>query len=77
LLNLLSEKIEISEIMFENAVKLENFAVEFRYPNEIIEPTDDEVKHFFEIVINIRNFVVDEINKQNNDKLLNDKQESV
>jgi len=65
LFNLLSEKIEIPEIMFENAVKLENFAVEFRYPNEIIEPTDNEIDNFFEIVINIRNFVVEELHKQN------------
>jgi len=76
LLNLLSEQIEIPELMFENALKLENFAVEFRYPNEIIEPTENEIEDFFKIVINIRNFVADELNKQNNesiDKLLNDK----
>jgi len=61
LLNLLSEKIEISDKMFENAIKLENFAVEFRYPNEIVEPTNQEIELFFEIVLNFRNFTIKNI----------------
>ena len=63
MLNLLSEKIEISDIMFENAVKLENFAVEFRYPNEIVEPSDEEIEHFFKIVSNIRSYVIEALSK--------------
>ena len=63
LLNLLSEKIEISDVMFENILKLENFAVEFRYPNEIVEPSDEEVKGFFEIIADIRIFVFEMIDK--------------
>lgn len=43
LLGLLSQKIEISNELYDNASVLEDFAVEIRYPDTSVNLSDDEI----------------------------------
>ncbi len=43
LLSLLADKITIDKILQDNAIELNSFSVEVRYPNELIELTKEEL----------------------------------
>ena len=62
LLGLISEKISISEALYLNASELEEFAVEIRYPDTLIELTDIEIHQAFDIAKMIRAFVLTQMN---------------
>lgn len=42
-LSLLADKITIDKILQDNAIELNSFSVEVRYPNELIELTKEEL----------------------------------
>ena len=44
LLSILADKIIIDNTLYENAIKLNSFSVEIRYPNEILELTKGELE---------------------------------
>ena len=56
LLNLISIKDEFSEEWYEIASKIENYAIEIRYPDETV-PTDEEVKEAIEITEKFRELI--------------------
>ena len=62
LLGLLSQKIEITNELYDNASELEDFAVEIRYPDTSVELSNDEILHAFKIVKLIRSFVLVQMN---------------
>ncbi|MFA6400026.1 MAG: HEPN domain-containing protein [Salinivirgaceae bacterium] len=62
LLGLLSEKIEISNELYDNASELENFAVEIRYPDTTVNLSNDEIRQAFKIAKQIRAFVLLQMN---------------
>ena len=45
LLDLLSEKIEIDEVSYNMAIRLNGFSVQIRYPNKIIFLTKEELEY--------------------------------
>ncbi|MFH1213364.1 MAG: HEPN domain-containing protein [Candidatus Neomarinimicrobiota bacterium] len=49
LLDLLSEKIEVSDDWYQSAIVLENYSVEIRYPETIITLSDDDVSEAIQI----------------------------
>ena len=61
LLDLISEKIDISEKLYSYVEKLESFAVEVRYPDDMYEPTPEEVKGALNAAIKIKTFVLSKI----------------
>ncbi len=44
LIDLMSDAISVDNIHLENAFKLNNFAVQIRYPNFIIKPTNEDLE---------------------------------
>ena len=58
LLGLISQKIQISNELYDNASELEDFAVEIRYPDTSIDLSDDEIQQAFKIAKLIREFVL-------------------
>ena len=58
LLGLISQKIVLSDKLYDNASELEDFAIEIRYPDTSIDLTDDEIQQAFKIVKLIRKFVL-------------------
>ena len=62
LLGLLSQKIEISVDLYDNASELEDFAVEIRYPDTSVDLSDDEIQQAFKIAKLIRAYVLSQMN---------------
>jgi HEPN domain-containing protein len=62
LLGLLSQKIEISNDLYDNASELEDFAVEIRYPDTSVDLSDVEIQQAFKIAKLIRVFVLSQMN---------------
>jgi HEPN domain-containing protein len=58
LLGLLSQKIDISNELFDNASELEDFAVDVRYPDTSVDLSDDEIQQAFMIAKLIRAFAI-------------------
>lgn len=62
LLNLIAQKEEVSDALYEKVEKLQRFAVEIRYPEEIIEFTDDNIKTALAIAGELREYVLQRMN---------------
>ena len=63
LLGLISQKVEISDELYDYASELEDFAVEIRYPDTSIGlTTDEEIQQAFKIAKHIRAFVLFQTN---------------
>lgn len=58
LLDLMTDTIEIDSIFIENAFKLNNFAVQIRYPNFVINPTNEELELNISYAESFRNFAI-------------------
>lgn len=62
LLDLISQKEKIEEDIYDKSEKLEQFAVELRYPDIIIKPTKNEISELIniteQIVIYIKNKIL-------------------
>lgn len=62
LLSLLSQHVEISEILFDRASGLEEFSVEIRYPDITIDLSDEDIQQAFDNVKHFRQFVLTSMN---------------
>jgi len=58
LLGLLSQRIDVSNEIFDLASELEDFAVNIRYPDTSVDLSDDEIQQAFKIAKLIRAFVI-------------------
>lgn len=65
MLDLIGEKEEISEGIYEMVEKLEDYAVEIRYPDDWFEPTQEDVKEAYEIAKKVKEFVLNKISFTN------------
>ncbi|MFH0775309.1 MAG: HEPN domain-containing protein [bacterium] len=61
LLDLINEKEKVAEEFYEIAEKLEDCAVEIRYPDDWFEPALEEAKESFEVTKKIKGFVLEKI----------------
>lgn len=61
LLDLISEKIAISDKLYSYVEKLDSFAVEIRYPDDMYEPTPKEAKGALNAAIKIKSFVLSKL----------------
>ena len=61
LLGLLSAQIEISDELYEKATVLEDFAVEIRYPDMVINLSEEELINAIDIAKEIKVFVEDKL----------------
>ncbi len=61
LLDLISQREKVSDDLYDLIEKLEDYAVEIRYPDEAVEPTIEEAKESFEIAKQIKEFVLNKI----------------
>ena len=68
LLDLINEKEEVSDELYDMLEKLEDYAVEIRYPDDWFEPTLEEAKESYEIVKQVKKFVLSKINFAMNNK---------
>jgi len=59
LLDKISEIVFISENLYNNAIILNEFSVQIRYPNSSIYLTNNELKEAIEIAENFRNFILE------------------
>jgi HEPN domain-containing protein len=58
LLGLLEDKIDIGDNLFKKASILNDYSVEVRYPDSIIELTSDDCKEAIEIADEFRNYAI-------------------
>lgn len=63
LLDLLSEKVEITEKMYDDAILLNGFSVQIRYPDNSIYLTKEELELAIEITDKFRKLSIDLIKK--------------
>ena len=68
LLDLINEEDEVSEELYVKLEKLEDYAVEIRYPDDWFEPTLEETKEAYKIVKQVKEFVLNKISFVNNTK---------
>ncbi len=61
LINQINTKDSTSDSYYPLVIKFEGFAVEFRYPNATIMPTDEELKEAIQITETIRKWITDKI----------------
>jgi HEPN domain-containing protein len=59
LLDLINEKEPVPDEVYEQLEKLEDYAVEIRYPDDWFEPTIEEAKEAYEIAKSIKSLVMD------------------
>ncbi|MGA2296235.1 MAG: HEPN domain-containing protein [FCB group bacterium] len=57
LLNLIASKHKLPDKFYEMSVQIENYGVQIRYPDEIIEPNDAEVNDAIRIAEDFRDFI--------------------
>lgn len=58
LLGLISKKIEVTNNIYDNASILEDFAVEIRYPDTVLELSNEDILQAFSISKFIRGYVL-------------------
>ena len=58
LLGLISEKEKVTNEVYDKAAELEDFAVEIRYPETIIELTDEDIENAIQIANDFRQYVI-------------------
>ena len=63
LLDLINEKEEVSDEFYEMLEKLEDYAVEIRYPDDWFEPTGEEAEEACEIAKKVKEFVLKKISE--------------
>lgn len=61
LLDLISSKDKISDKCYKMVTKMQNYAVEIRYPEIIIEPTDKELQDAINIADKFREIILSKI----------------
>lgn len=61
LINLISTKDETFDELYNNIVKLSDFAVNIRYPDIVINPSKDELKYYIEFAEKIHEIITTKI----------------
>ncbi len=62
LLDLINEKEKVSDEYYEMTEKLEDYAIEIRYPDDWTEPTLEDAKESYEIAKQVKEFVLSRTN---------------
>jgi len=65
LLDLINEKEKVGDELYEKLEKLEDYAVEVRYPDEMAEPTFEEATESYEIAEQVKGFILQKIHFAN------------
>ena len=74
LLELINQKDKIDDKYYDKAANLQDFAVEIRYPNKIIELKDSDVEEAIASAKEFRIFILDKINvKIDYDEIIDEK----
>ena len=60
-MDLIDEKEKVSDEFYEMLEKLEDYAVEVRYPDDWFEPTGEETEEALEIAKKVKEFVLKKI----------------
>lgn len=63
LLDLINEKEEIPDEIYEMAEQLEDYAIGIRYPDDWLEPTLEEAKKLYKITKRLEEFIFNKIKK--------------
>ena len=71
LLDLLNEKDKIADEMYEMVEKLEDYAVEIRYPDDWYYPTVMEAKEAYEIAKKVKEFVLNKLHSRDPNRICN------
>jgi HEPN domain-containing protein len=58
LLELLSQKIEITEVLFDKAIILNGFSVQIRYPDHVVHLTKEELENAINIAQDFRELAI-------------------
>jgi HEPN domain-containing protein len=58
LLELIDEKEKIDQLWFDKVFELQDFAIEIRYPDQIIELTDEDIKEAIKIAQEFREMIL-------------------
>lgn len=58
LLEILAQNVDISEDLYEKASLLNSFSVEVRYPNQIIQLSQDEIEYAITVSEHFREFIL-------------------
>ena len=66
LLSLISKIETVSDELFEMAAELQDYAIEVRYPDTIIELTDDDILRTIEIATNFRRIMLQKMSIESN-----------
>jgi len=61
LFDLISQKDKFNEEYYDKAVSVQNFSIEIRYPNEIIELTDFEIQEAISTAKEFRDLIINKI----------------
>lgn len=67
LLGLISEIEAVTDDLFEMAAELQDYAIEVRYPDTIIELTDNDIFRTIEITRNFRRILIQKMSLEDND----------
>ncbi|MBU2446965.1 MAG: HEPN domain-containing protein [Bacteroidetes bacterium] len=62
LLDLLSDKVVLSNSLYETAEILDDYAVEVRYPDDWFEPSKEDAVKAYELASTVKNFVLSKVN---------------
>ena len=66
LLSLISKNETVSDELFEMAAELQDYAIEVRYPDTIIELTDNDILRTIEITRNFRRIIIPKMSIEGN-----------
>lgn len=66
LLDLINEKEKVSDEFYEMAEKLEDYAVEIRYPDDWFEPEAEDAEESIKIARKVKEFVLSKVNLDKN-----------
>ncbi|PIP53933.1 MAG: hypothetical protein COX07_08040 [Bacteroidetes bacterium CG23_combo_of_CG06-09_8_20_14_all_32_9] len=64
LIDLISQKDLFSKELYDKASSLENYSVQLRYPNIVIELSDLEIQNSLKIAKEFRDLIIDKLNFQ-------------
>jgi HEPN domain-containing protein len=62
LLSLIAQSQDITNVLYDNASELEGFAVEIRYPDTVVELSDEDIKKALSIVSYFREHLLRRMN---------------
>ncbi len=61
-MGLISKKEIVANEIYDNAAELEDFAIEIRYPDTIIQLTDQDIARAIQIAKDFRQYIITKMN---------------